>query len=161
MFVSALVGEGHRDSRDASHDHPSLALTFKQTTNRQIRRRSHTEDDPRGGDWSEGVRNGGKRGYENGGIFEERNDKKRLESVRVESGTAIGFQSENPIIGGILRLANERCLEEESKSQENSLQSQRNSEEIREKTHGRNWEENEQKKHQKEGSQITSNEEEK
>ena len=60
-----------------------------------------------------------------------------------------------------MRLANERCLEEESKSQENSLQSQRNSEEIREKTHGRNWEENEQKKHQKEGSQITSNEEEK
>ena len=101
------------------------------------------------------------RGRKNGGIFEERNDKKRLESVRVESGTAIGFQSENPIIGGILRLANERCLEEESKSQENSLQSQRNSEEIREKPHGRNREENEQKKHQKEGSQITSNEEEK
>ena len=79
----------------------------------------------------------------------------------MESWTAVGFPSENPEIGGILRLANERCLEEEPNGQENSLQPQRNSEEIGEKTHGRNREENEQKKHQKEGSQIAANEEEK
>ena len=79
----------------------------------------------------------------------------------MEFRTAIGFQTKNPEIGGILRLTNEWRLEDESKSQKNSLQTQRNSEEIGENTHGRNREENEQKKNQKEGSQIPANEEEK